>query len=133
MLIRSRQHSAKKYIQDDSVCVLNHGNTLGDEYFAYDKTRIEPVLPLTEHYTVRKDEFDLAIWSELVATYRTLRREDAVKLVIVDLDDTLWRGVAVEECDVASHATEGWPLALMEALCFLKTKSPLAVSAWMTS
>ncbi len=115
----------KKYIQDDSVQVLNHGSMLNDFDFPYDKLRIESILPLTEHYCVRRDEFVLAVSAEIVAMYRTLNQTDAVKLIVVDLDDTLWRGVTVEEGQVSSHSTEGWPLGVMEALCFLKRRGML--------
>ena len=115
----------KKYLQDDSVQAFNHGSALSDDDFDYDTLRIEPSLPLTEYYYVRRDEFILAVWAELVAMYRTLNQVDSVKLVVVDLDDTLWRGVAVEEGQVPAHATEGWPLGVMEALCFLKRRGIL--------
>jgi len=49
-----------------------------------------------------------------------------VKLVLVDLDDTLWRGVAAEEAEVPSIvAREGWPLGFAEALMFLKRRGVL--------
>jgi FkbH-like protein len=119
----------KKYVQDDSVLGLNHGSALNNYHFELDAGRIEPSLPLTEYYCVRRDEFILAIWAELVAMYRTLNRKDEVKLVVIDLDDTLWRGLAVEEGRVSTQATEGWPLGFMEALCFLKRRGVLLAIA----
>lgn len=47
---------------------------------------------------------------------------DSVKLVIVDLDDTLWRGVAVEDDAISPIMTEGWPLGIAEALLYLKRR-----------
>ena len=115
----------KKYVQDDSVMALNHGSALNNYDFDFDKSRIEPTLSLTEYYTVRRDEFILAIWAELVAAYRTINQVDSVKLVVVDLDDTLWRGVVAEEEQISPHSTEGWPLGVIEALCFLKRRGIL--------
>ncbi len=60
-----------------------------------------------------------------MALFRTVRQVDAVKLVIVDLDDTLWRGVAAESEDHSGEAVEGWPLGLIEALLFLKRRGVL--------
>jgi FkbH-like protein len=57
--------------------------------------------------------------------YRTVRRVDEVKLVIVDLDDTLWRGVVAEADDVADDTIEGWPMGIIEALQFLKKRGIL--------
>src|SRR5207248_10190921 len=64
-------------------------------------------------------------WTELVAMYRTIRHVDQVKLVLVDLDDTMWRGVAAEEAEASSMAREGWPLGFAEALMFLKRRGVL--------
>ena len=115
----------KKYLQDDAVHVVGHGSALNNFDFGHDRLRIEQTLPLTDHYYVQRDTFILAIWSELVAMHRTLNQVDAVKLVVVDLDDTLWRGVLAEEVQISPHATEGWPLGVMEALCFLKRRGVL--------
>ena len=60
----------KKYIQDDAVLVLNQASVLNNYDFDFDACRIEPALPLTEHYSVRREEFVLAIWGELVAMHR---------------------------------------------------------------
>ena len=35
--------------------------------------------------------FRRAVWTEMLAMLRTVRQTDQVKLVLVDLDDTLWR------------------------------------------
>jgi FkbH-like protein len=47
-----------------------------------------------------------------------------VKLVIVDIDDTLWRGVAAEqnEAEPGLEALEGWPLGVAEALGHLRRR-----------
>jgi len=60
---------------------------------------------------------------------RTLRQIDQVKLVIVDLDDTLWRGVIAEEGIDRPMVTEGWPAGLVEALVTLKKRGVLLAIA----
>ena len=42
-------------------------------------------------------EFIRLAWAEVQAMLRTIRQTDMVKLVLIDLDDTLWRGVMAEE------------------------------------
>jgi FkbH-like protein len=54
--------------------------------------------------------------------HRTLQQRDTVKLVAVDLDDTLWRGVAAEG---TLGVMEGWPLGFIEALLILKKRGIL--------
>src|ERR1035441_6900192 len=44
------------------------------------------------------------------------------ELLVVDLDDTLWRGVAAEG---TLGILEGWPMGFMEALLFLKKRGIL--------
>jgi FkbH-like protein len=115
----------RKYVQDDSVSQFNHGALLGDADVHLDQARIAPVSPISRHYTLRGAEFMESVWAELVALFRTVRQVDAVKLVIVDLDDTLWRGVAAEAEEHGVDAVEGWPLGLIEALGYLKRRGVL--------
>ena len=56
--------------------------------------------------------------------YRTVRGVDQVELVIVDLDDTLWRGIVAEE-GMSEDTIEGWPMGVIEALQFLKKRGVL--------
>ena len=105
-------------VQDDSLLPISHGAFLGDWGYEYDQDRLEKPLPPSEHYKTLPFEFLEAIWHELAAQIRTLRRTDEVKLVIVDLDDTLWRGVAAEEALQGPVAREGWPLGVLEFPCF---------------
>jgi FkbH-like protein len=118
----------RRYFQDDAVCQSNHGAALSNADFAYDQERLEPVPQMTALYGIRNHEYLLTIWNELVAMYRTLRQVDMVKLVIMDIDDTLWRGVAAEKSnDVPEMA--GWPLGLAEALGYLKRRGVLLAIA----
>jgi FkbH-like protein len=65
------------------------------------------------------------MWYEVVGLYKTIRQEDSVKMVVVDLDDTLWRGV-IADADVGDMpTTEGWPRGLWEALLALKRRGIL--------
>jgi FkbH-like protein len=46
-------------------------------------------------------------------------------VVIVDIDDTLWRGVAADDSVSAVERIEGWPMGMIEALGFLKRRGVL--------
>jgi len=112
----------KKYCQDDMVWSFTHGTTLSDGDHDHDLNRIEPPLPMQHHYSARWLEFFEALLHEVFAMHRTLQQRDAVKLVAVDLDDTLWRGVAAEG---TLGVLEGWPTGFIETLLILKKRGIL--------
>ena len=112
----------KKYCQDDMVWSFTHGTTLSDGDHDHDLNRIEPPVSMQQHYTARWLEFIEALLHEIFAMHRTLKQRDAVKLVAVDLDDTLWRGVAAEG---TLGVLEGWPMGFMETLLILKKRGVL--------
>lgn len=45
-----------------------------------------------------------------------------IKLIICDLDDTLWRGISGEKEQMTWDETDGWPLGLAEALLIFKAR-----------
>jgi FkbH-like protein len=112
----------KKACQDDTVWSFTHGTTLSDGDHDHDLNRLEPPTSMQHHYSERWLEFFEAVLHELFAMYRSLRQQDAVKLVAVDLDDTLWRGIAAEG---TLGVLEGWPMGFMETLLFLKKRGIL--------
>jgi hypothetical protein len=84
----------KQFCQDDGLWSFTHGTTLSDGDHDHDLNRIEPPASVQHHYAARWLEFFEALMHEIFAMHRTIQQRDAVKLVAVDLDDTLWRGVA---------------------------------------
>lgn len=112
----------RRHVQDDHVWMLSHNSTLSDFDHAYDQARLHPPEPVSERSDLEIEAFFAAVRAEVEAMYRTVRQADAVKLVIVDLDDTLWRGVIAEEGDLVPAVYEGWPLGVIEALSFLKNR-----------
>ncbi len=115
----------KKYYQDDSVWMLAHGASLNNNDYEHDRNRIQPVEGVDTFYTLQVWDYVLAIWSEIVSLYRIVHQIDPIKLVVVDLDDTLWRGVAADTDDHAVPTLEGWPMGFIEALHFLKNRGVL--------
>jgi FkbH-like protein len=115
----------KQRLLDDPFQPLSHGTIVSDWDYQYDQQRIEMPTPLTQQLNLQVNEFFQALWAEMIAMTRTVRQMDMVKLVVVDLDDTLWRGVLAEEGLSSPVPVEGWPLGFIEALLFLKKRGVL--------
>jgi FkbH-like protein len=114
----------KKYFVDDAVWQSNHGSSLEDSNRERDLLRLERVGPVGSYYPLRVEQYREIGWAELIAMYRTIHQIDMVKLVAVDMDDTLWRGIATET-EFSADSVEGWPLGLVEALGHLKRRGVL--------
>lgn len=112
----------KKNVQDDTVWSFTHGTSLSDGDHDHDLNRIQPPTSMQQHYSARWLEFFEALLHEIFAMHRTLKQQDTVKLVAVDLDDTLWRGVAAEG---TLGVLEGWPMGFIETLLILKRRGIL--------
>jgi FkbH-like protein len=119
----------KRYIQDDILMSNSHGVFLSDWDWHHDQDRLHPPAPLSSKMRLHVDDFKLALWTEVQAMHRTLQQLDSVKIVICDLDDTLWRGVVSEEGVSGPEFIEGWPLGLIEALTYLKRRGVLLAIA----
>lgn len=114
----------RRFIQDDAVLWTMHGSLMPTEWDQ--PRRIEPMASIKAHYDVSwPSGFVAAIWAEVAAVTRTLQQADLVKLVVVDLDDTLWTGVSGDMAEVGPAMIEGWPLGLLEALMYLKKRGVL--------
>lgn len=115
----------RSLVQDDSIWMSLHGGVLTDWDHERDQARLQPTTRVSDTIPVRSAEFLRLMWREAVAMYRTVRQVDSVKLVIVDLDDTLWRGVVAEGGQISTDTTEGWPKGFIEALLALKRRGVL--------
>jgi FkbH-like protein len=109
-------------LQDDAFATFSHASITSDYDYYFDVNRLEAEEPLSKRYPHDPAGFIRVAWTEALAMLRTLRGTDRVKLICVDLDDTLWRGVLAEADDVDVSATEGWPLAFAEALMICKQR-----------
>ena len=114
----------RKYFQDDSIWQSNHSSAIIDLDFLYDQERVEGACRASTYLQSKAADYMGYEWAEILAMYKTIRQMDMVKLVIVDIDDTLWRGVAAEksESELGLDALEGWPLGFAEALGHLKRR-----------
>ena len=116
----------RRYIQDDVVLSIAHASQLADYGWSADTNRIEPPKKaITATFASREEDFVRAIWAEVVAMYRSANQVDQVKLVVVDLDDTLWRGCVGDTASLNQYTNGGWPLGMIDALAFLKKRGIL--------
>ena len=120
----------RRYVQDDALWIHSHGSILYDHDAHHDRQRLAPPPhPASVEFGLRTEHFIGEVWREIEAMLRTIRRIDSVKMVIVDLDDTLWRGVLAEEPIIHKVDAEGWPLGVVEALMYLKRRGILLAIA----
>jgi FkbH-like protein len=111
-----------KNFQDDILWQYNHAAALVDNDFASDQGRLHTPRRVSELFSLNISLFILAMWEEIKALYVTVTRKNAVKLVIFDIDDTLWRGVVAELDSPDPSSLEGWPLGVAEAVLYLKQR-----------
>ncbi len=111
----------KRFIFDDMVGITSHGGFLADHGLLSDANRIEIPVKLSSQQEFKIGDFLEIIWAELFAAHGTLVQENSIKILITDLDDTLWRGI-VGETDVDNLDIEGWPRGYIEALLVLKQR-----------
>ncbi len=111
----------RRYVQDDTFTALNH-NASFSQHQTWEN-RIEESGCLGDFYEHEPGEnFRHAILQELRAMMRIVRQQDSVKLVVLDLDDTLWNGVSGDTADIGPHMAEGWPLGIIEALAYVRKR-----------
>jgi FkbH-like protein len=117
----------KRYILDDVTLTINHGAFISPGARAED-LELTPYGSTGAIFAPRRRAAALAIFHECLAAYKILAATEKIKLVIFDVDGTLWRGVAAEGQDVGQLG-EGWPLGVLEAAAFLRRRGILLAIA----
>jgi FkbH-like protein len=115
----------RRWHQDDVFNTTSHSALISDFGYELDQRRMHPTASPNVTFSAKTVEILSSIWEEAVGMFRTLRQIDQVKLVVVDLDDTMWRGVLAEAEDIDADASEGWPIGFLEALSYLKKRGIL--------
>ena len=113
----------KRYIQEDLLHLISHGSFMPGNL--KDEARIEHSPPLNDHYLLAFADFLNLLWVEIISAYRIVVPKQQIKLIVIDLDDTLWQGVAAEMSSLDIHITEGWPVGVLEALSYFKDRGGL--------
>lgn len=123
----------KRYFQDDLIAFYSHAAYWIPAFTDYDTKaslnapipgRIDPLPDLDVFYGSHAGQYFEAVWRQAEYLYRVSKQIDVVKLVIFDLDDTLWRGqIAEHYADrIAYPHVEGWPIGLWEAIQHLRAR-----------
>ena len=118
----------KRFIQDDITSHICHGSFIGEMPNNYD-IHLTPYGSMADIYGAKRNEAAVAIFNECVAAYNIISSSNKIKIVVFDLDGTLWRGVPADGDDVGPHLIEGWPLSILEAAMFLKKRGILIAIA----
>jgi len=113
----------KRYLVDDSMMITTHNAIYNCADDDLDLARIEPLAPISTVFQSKAWEFVQEMLHELHAHYTTLRGTNGIKLVVTDLDDTLWRGVSGEWA--GPQVSGGWPSGYAEALALLRQRGIL--------
>lgn len=125
----------KRFFLDDVVAFYSHTSDLSEK-FDLDKVdnypawsspksaRVENIPVPAETYGLRAREFSEVIFRQMESIYRIASQIDTVKIVIFDLDNTLWRG------QIAEHYEPGhewpvfhlWPVGIWETIHHLRRR-----------
>jgi FkbH-like protein len=122
----------KKYFLDDVVYFHTHGVPISLDQFIESElefsgaapNRLEGNLHHVQRYPGHIDEYYAATYRQVEAIYRIVNQADSVKLVIFDLDNTMWRGLIGEhyEPEVTWPNMAGWPLGVWDAINQLRRR-----------
>ena len=124
----------KSHFQDDAVSFYAHGAFWTPRHLEHDTNpaygappRLDSLPALETVYAFRVEEFFIAVWRCLEGLYRTVYQIDSVKLVIFDLDNTLWRGQLAEHYGDGSvwPQSDGWPVGIWEVVYQLRARGIL--------
>jgi FkbH-like protein len=123
----------KRFFLDDIIYFYTHGSVFYADWSCHERTpywtaplpgRIEEIQDLGQTYENKNDEFFDAVFRQIEAIYRTVKQIDTVKVVIFDLDNTMWRGQLAEDYrpGLKWPYTDGWPLGIWEAVHHLRRR-----------
>ena len=128
----------KRYFSDEFTAWYSHGGLFPFFNEGLDGSRMEQSPHTVEHFELLDSQLLLqAAYQEMLGHLTVLRGVGQVKLVVVDLDDTLWKGIAGElavqnpdgtpitETGRYSDMIEGWPMGVIEGLLYFKKRGGL--------
>lgn len=110
--------------QDDNMAASSHAAFVGDWDHDADQKRIVPPSRPTDLFQAG-DRFVLygrKVIEQIEHILYAIGQNKKIKLIICDLDDTLWRGIAAEDDITPIFRAEGWPFGLVEALLVFKKR-----------
>jgi FkbH-like protein len=122
----------RQYLQDDVVLQDLHGSLINAWPFKLDikrKGKIGQFLSAAR-YEAAIRRYAAHFLQRIERMHEITRQRASVKLIICDLDDTLWRGIAAEDDNMSDNdRIEGWPTGLIEALLYFKARGGILALA----
>ena len=127
----------KSNFLDDYISFDTHGSMVYSDWVGHENApswtgneqgRIEVVADWNSLYEDKHEEFMEAVHAQIEMLHRLNTSLDVVKLVIFDLDNTVWRGQISEHYfnpEVAQPYTDGWPLGVWDAIQKLRKRGVL--------
>lgn len=113
--------------QDDNMAASSHAAFVADWDHEADHKRIVPPSRPSELFQVgdRFAVYGRKLVEQIEHLLYAIGQNRKIKLIICDLDDTLWRGVAAEDDITPIFRAEGWPFGLVEALLVFRKRGGL--------
>jgi FkbH-like protein len=128
----------KRYFSDEFTGWYSHGGLFPFFNEGMNGSRMEPSPHTVEHFELLDQSLLMqATYNEILGHMQILCGTGQIKLVVIDLDDTLWNGVAGELAisledgseitDVGRYSDliEGWPMGFIEGLKYFKKRGGL--------
>ena len=128
----------KRYFSDEFTGWYSHGGLFPFFHEGMDGSRMEPTPHTVEHFELLDQSLLMqATYNEILGHMQILHGTGQIKLVVIDLDDTLWKGIAGELAvaledgsaitDVGRYSDliEGWPMGFIEGLKYFKKRGGL--------
>jgi FkbH-like protein len=122
----------KKYFLDDPVYFFSHGVPISLDQFieaemgysAAAPNRLDGNMHHVQRFSADLDEYYAAAYRQIETIHRIVNQTDSVKLVIFDLDNTMWRGLIGEHYDPGQAWPDmaGWPLGVWDAINQLRRR-----------
>lgn len=121
----------RRTAQSDVLQASTHASFVGDWDFDTDAHRtVRPIRPGDIFNPGDTPlQYGRGVIEETSLILKAISNENKIKLIIVDLDDTLWRGIAAEDDFSLDMRLEGWPLGFIEALLVFKRRGGLLAIA----
>ncbi len=128
----------KMFFSDERTAWHSHGGVIPFYIEGLNGSRLEATPHTVDHFQLMSVGLLMgAVLNDVRAKLKILQGLDSIKLVVVDLDDTLWKGV-VGDSDLAGKQNldelapgelfmmiEGWPMGVVEALQYFKKRGGL--------
>lgn len=117
----------RRHVVDDTVNGMLHNSTIGDDIYGNLTTRFINSTGISAQYDAwpRNIEFGKVLAEKIIEVIKYNQKAQPIKLIILDIDETLWRGIHAEDDFQNLARTEGWPLGFIEALLIYKQKGGL--------